>query len=210
MSTTPLFGSAPGFRSVALRIAVPSLLFSMESAPALNVLLGLAVLAEKSAPEPTAVAIARSPSARVARVRLRLFLSGGAAEPADGWAPARAPGRVAVPAEPGPAVARVAPAPVVARVAASSQLSGPAADASPARRAVANAPGASLAPRRAAAGASPNAPAAVAGPPAIPCRKLPRSAAPSLPSRRPRNFILLPTAHLPGRPFRPARKVKQI
>src|SRR3954453_18613841 len=84
MSTMPVFGVSPGFRFVALRMAVPSLLFSIESDPALNVLLGLAVRAEKSAPEPTAVATARRPSASVARVRLRLPSPALAAPPGAG------------------------------------------------------------------------------------------------------------------------------
>src|SRR4051812_43913232 len=145
MSTTPVFGPPPGFMLAALRIAVPSLLFSIEREPALNVLLGFAVRAVKSAPEPTAVATAMRPSASVARVRLRL--------------PSAAPD--------GGAAASVAP---------------------------------------------PATPAAVAGPPAIrharrsslaggPGRtgRTPPSATPSIPRHRRRNFILLPTTHLPRR-----------
>src|SRR4051794_29568679 len=151
MSTTPFLAASPGFMLVALRIAVPSLLFSIESEPALNVLLGLAVRAEKSAPEPTAVATAIRPSASVARVRLRLPLPSS-----DGGDAAN----VALPTAPA----------VVPRLVA--------------------------APAGATSAAGPTPAAAPAGPPPI---ARPPSAAPSIPRRRRRNFILLPTAHLPSR-----------
>src|SRR4051812_47313039 len=70
MSTRPVVAGPPGFMSAGRKIALPCLLFAMVSEPAVNVLLGLAVWAEKSAPEPTATAIAQSPRARVPRVRL--------------------------------------------------------------------------------------------------------------------------------------------
>jgi hypothetical protein len=73
----------------ALRIALPFLLFSIESEPAEKVLLGFAVRAVKSAPEPTAVATAATPSASVASVRLRPFLSSPAGR-----------GRIAAPSMP--------------------------------------------------------------------------------------------------------------
>jgi hypothetical protein len=53
---------------VGEKIAAPFLLVSLESEPALNVLLGLAVWAEKSAPEPTATPTAHSPNARAPSV----------------------------------------------------------------------------------------------------------------------------------------------
>jgi hypothetical protein len=53
---------------VAEKIAVPSLLFSIDSEPVLNVLLGFAVRAVKSAPEPIATPIAHSPSPSAPRV----------------------------------------------------------------------------------------------------------------------------------------------
>lgn len=67
---------------LALKIAAPFLLLSMLSEPALNVLLGLAVCAEKSAPEPTATATAASPSARAPSVRRGRRLSGAGIVPA--------------------------------------------------------------------------------------------------------------------------------
>src|SRR3954454_18039603 len=89
MSTTPFLAASPGFMPVAFRIAAPSLLFSIDSAPALKVLLGFAVRAEKSAPEPTAVATAARPSARAASVRVRRPLL-GAGGIAGAWPPATA------------------------------------------------------------------------------------------------------------------------
>src|SRR4051812_22028205 len=168
MSTTPVLGVSPGFRSCAFRIAVPSLLFSIESAPAENVLLGLAVRAEKSAPEPTAVAIASRPSASEASVRLRLPRS--------------------------------------------TSVSVAACDGAAAHATPEGAGGGGTADGAAAGAAPPTAPAA--GPPAVrsshgrrppsgavgqPALVRPPIAAPSAPSHRRRDFILLPTAHLPRR-----------
>ena len=53
MSTVPVAAVPPGLRSLAVRTAVPSLEFRIDSVPEANVFAGLAEEAVKSAPEPT-------------------------------------------------------------------------------------------------------------------------------------------------------------
>jgi hypothetical protein len=118
MSTMPVCSSPPGIMFLAEKIAVPSLLLSMLSAPAVNVLPGFAVSAVKSAPEPTATPSAASPSARAPSVRLgRLPRGGSPAAAPDAPAPRAvpvppaAPAAEAVPEPPPVPAAGAAPAP---------------------------------------------------------------------------------------------------
>ena len=69
MSTVPVAVS-PGFQLLAVRTAAASLELDMVSVPAVNVLLGFALEAEKFAPEPTATPTATRTSASTPSVRL--------------------------------------------------------------------------------------------------------------------------------------------
>src|SRR5258707_2613461 len=68
MSTVPVEVS-PGFQLLAVRIAAASFELDMGSVPAVNVLLGLALEAEKFAPEPTATPTSTRTRASTPRAR---------------------------------------------------------------------------------------------------------------------------------------------
>jgi hypothetical protein len=69
MSTVPVWVS-PGFQLLALRTAEALLELDMVRVPAVNVLLGFALEAEKFAPDPTAIPTAMRTSASTPSVRL--------------------------------------------------------------------------------------------------------------------------------------------
>src|SRR3954451_24234534 len=69
MSTVPVEVS-PGFQLLEVRIPAASLELDMVSVPAVNVLLGFALEAEKFAPEPTATPTATRTRASTPSVRL--------------------------------------------------------------------------------------------------------------------------------------------
>ena len=68
MSTVPVEVS-PGFQLLAVRMAAASFELDMVSVPAVNVLLGFALWAEKFAPEPTATPTATRTRASTPSVR---------------------------------------------------------------------------------------------------------------------------------------------